>query len=133
MFVEKRMEAQKTHKTCAIYKCGNRMAPIFRFPHPKRGLDRFMAWVKASNNPKFEGLTNDQIYRRGYICYQHFRAEDYVQGTQRLHQSAVPTILPPRGKNKLKVTTKQILRHVYLQMILYLHHHWRQVKLMRPL
>ena len=103
MFVEKRMEAQKTHKTCAIYKCGNRMAPIFRFPHPKRGLDRFMAWVKASNNPKFEGLTNDQIYRRGYICYQHFRAEDYVQGTQRLHQSAVPTILPPRGKNKLKV------------------------------
>ncbi|XP_063917558.1 uncharacterized protein LOC135133189 [Zophobas morio] len=90
------MEGHKTHKTCAVYKCSNRIAPIFRFPHPKRGLDRFMAWVKATNNPKFAALTNDQIYRRGFMCFLHFRREDYVQGTQRLHQSAVPTILPPR-------------------------------------
>ncbi|XP_063910421.1 uncharacterized protein LOC135127759 [Zophobas morio] len=88
--------------TCSVHECAARLKPIFRFPHPNRGLDRFLAWVKAANNPKFVVLTHDQIHRRGYICFQHFQPEDYVPGTQRLRRSAVPTILPPRDDNELR-------------------------------
>ncbi|KAJ3662508.1 hypothetical protein Zmor_006853 [Zophobas morio] len=85
------------NKTCSVNGCAARVKPIFAFPHPKRGHDRFMAWVKAANKPKFAVLTNVQIYRRGYICFQHFRPEDFVPETQRLRRSAVPTILPSRA------------------------------------
>ena len=100
-FLHSTMTSTLAKNTCSVKGCGKRELPMYRFPNPKTNGERFRKWVLAANNPRFEQLGDNGIYKKCFVCHNHFKEEDKILNSRLLRKTAVPSQNLPIGKNIL--------------------------------
>ncbi|XP_063901142.1 uncharacterized protein LOC135120739 isoform X1 [Zophobas morio] len=91
------MTSTLAKNTCSVKGCGKRELPMYRFPNPKTNGERFRKWVLAANNPRFEQLGDNGIYKKCFVCHNHFKEEDKILNSRLLRKTAVPSQNLPIG------------------------------------
>lgn len=78
---------------CLVVRRNHLKKKMFQFPNPRRQLERFLLWLEAAENLSHDGRSHEEIFKRSFICAQHFSSECFQLGytTLKLQHTAIPT------------------------------------------